>query len=276
MADKRISQLNSAASLNDADLVPIAQAGETKKLSGASLKAYTNSNVVLASEKGAISGVATLDSLGKLSSAQIPDITISDYLGTAANQAAMLALTGQKGDWCTSADLGTTWVISGSNSASLGSWTELSYPAAPVTSVAGKTGVVTLAKGDVGLGNVDNTTDLNKPISTATQTALNLKVEKNSEIGSAQLPVGTTAQRSGGAGSVRYNSETGDFEGNKSGGWGNIGGGYTSKVITSNTTLNASTEYVAGSATEIAVNATLQIPATSLVRFATYITGASL
>ena len=41
-----------------------------------------------------------------------------------------------------------------------------------VTSVAGKTGVVTLVKGDVGLGLVDNTTDANKPISTATATAL--------------------------------------------------------------------------------------------------------
>jgi hypothetical protein len=41
-----------------------------------------------------------------------------------------------------------------------------------VTSVAGKTGVVTLAKADVGLGSVDNTTDANKPISTATATAL--------------------------------------------------------------------------------------------------------
>lgn len=47
-----------------------------------------------------------------------------------------------------------------------------------VTSVAGKTGVVTLQKSDVGLGNVDNTSDLNKPISTATQTALNGKVDK--------------------------------------------------------------------------------------------------
>lgn len=32
-------------------------------------------------------------------------------------------------------------------------------------------------KGDIGLGNVDNTSDLNKPISTATQTALDLKVD---------------------------------------------------------------------------------------------------
>ena len=45
----------------------------------------------------------------------------------------------------------------------------------PVTKVAGKTGAVTLAKGDVGLGNVDNTSDANKPISNATQAALNGK-----------------------------------------------------------------------------------------------------
>jgi hypothetical protein len=44
-----------------------------------------------------------------------------------------------------------------------------------VTSVASKTGDVTLVKGDVGLGNVDNTSDANKPVSTAQQTALDLK-----------------------------------------------------------------------------------------------------
>jgi hypothetical protein len=46
---------------------------------------------------------------------------------------------------------------------------------APVQSVASKTGAVTLAKGDVGLGNVDNTADADKPISSATQSALNAK-----------------------------------------------------------------------------------------------------
>ncbi len=44
-----------------------------------------------------------------------------------------------------------------------------------VSSVAGKSGAVTLVKGDIGLGNVDNTSDSNKPVSTATQTALNAK-----------------------------------------------------------------------------------------------------
>lgn len=44
-----------------------------------------------------------------------------------------------------------------------------------VDSVNGQTGVVVLDKTDIGLGNVDNTSDANKPISSATQTALNGK-----------------------------------------------------------------------------------------------------
>lgn len=44
--------------------------------------------------------------------------------------------------------------------------------AAPVTSVSSKTGDVTLAKTDVGLSNVDNTSDASKPVSDATQAAL--------------------------------------------------------------------------------------------------------
>lgn len=42
----------------------------------------------------------------------------------------------------------------------------------PVTSVAGKTGAVTLSKSDVGLSNVDNTADAAKPVSTAQATAI--------------------------------------------------------------------------------------------------------
>lgn len=48
-------------------------------------------------------------------------------------------------------------------------------PAAPVPSVNGRVGAITLTSSDVNLGNVNNTSDANKPISTATQTALNGK-----------------------------------------------------------------------------------------------------
>lgn len=44
-----------------------------------------------------------------------------------------------------------------------------------VDSVNGRTGAVTLSKTDVGLSAVDNTADAAKPVSTAQQTALNLK-----------------------------------------------------------------------------------------------------
>lgn len=46
-----------------------------------------------------------------------------------------------------------------------------------VSSVNGKTGAVVLNKNDVGLGNVDNTSDMDKPVSTAQQEALDEKVD---------------------------------------------------------------------------------------------------
>lgn len=45
-------------------------------------------------------------------------------------------------------------------------------PGSSVTSVAGKTGAVTLGKADVGLPNVDDTSDADKPVSTAQANAL--------------------------------------------------------------------------------------------------------
>jgi hypothetical protein len=75
---------------------------------------------------------------------------------------------------------------------------------APVQSVASKTGAVTLVKGDVGLGNVDNTADADKPVSTATQTALNAKqdtlvsgtniktVNSNSLLGSGNIEISSS------------------------------------------------------------------------------------
>jgi hypothetical protein len=54
---------------------------------------------------------------------------------------------------------------------------------APITfviSVNGKTGVVYLDRNDVGLGNVDNTSDLDKPLSNASISALLLKTDLSS------------------------------------------------------------------------------------------------
>lgn len=74
-----------------------------------------------------------------------------------------------------------------------------------VDSVNGQTGVVVLTKTDIGLSNVDNTSDANKPISSATQTALNAKqdtlvsgtniktVNSNSLLGSGDVVIDKTS-----------------------------------------------------------------------------------
>lgn len=101
---------------------------------------------------------------------------------------------------------------------------------------------------NLSINNVDNTSDLNKPISTATQTALDLKatityvdtqdnlksnitttVTKDSSTGAALIPVGTTAQRPASpvVGDIRYNSTTVSYEGYKAGNWLPLGGGAT-------------------------------------------------
>lgn len=68
---------------------------------------------------------------------------------------------------------------------------------AGVSSFNGRTGMVTpqagdYTKSDVGLGNVDNTSDLNKPISTATQNALNLKANASDIPAPYSLPIASS------------------------------------------------------------------------------------
>jgi len=89
---------------------------------------------------------------GVIPSSQIPAIAISDYLGAVASQAAMLALTGQRGDWCLRTDGSSAgmWVLSADNAALLANWVQIPVPIVPVQSVNGQTGVITLGPGDVG------------------------------------------------------------------------------------------------------------------------------
>lgn len=125
---------------------------------------------------------------GKVPTSQIPAIAISTFLGTAANEAAMLALVDseghppQPGDWCNRSDTSTAWVVIGDSPSALYSWGQINYPASPVTSVNGQTGVVVLGKSNVGLANVENTSDADKPVSTAQQSALNAKLASSNNL----------------------------------------------------------------------------------------------
>jgi hypothetical protein len=57
-----------------------------------------------------------------------------------------------------------------------------------VDSVNGYTGIVVLVKSDIGLSNVDNTSDLSKPISTATATALSAKEATANKVANLTSP----------------------------------------------------------------------------------------
>jgi hypothetical protein len=66
---------------------------------------------------------------GKLPTSQLPDLAISDFLGVVASQAAMLALTGQRGDWCERSDTSKVWILVADDATLLANWRELVYPA---------------------------------------------------------------------------------------------------------------------------------------------------
>lgn len=70
--------------------------------------------------------------------------------------------------------------ITGSGSVVLGTPSTITGATTNSVTSTSHTHALTVTKSDVGLGNVDNTSDLNKPISTATQTALDGKVAATS------------------------------------------------------------------------------------------------
>lgn len=81
--------------------------------------------------------------------------------------------TGQLGDYAIVGGSDTVWVWDDETN----SWVN-STEQGIVISVNGKTGEIILSKTDVGLSNVDNTSDANKPISTAQQTAFDAKADR--------------------------------------------------------------------------------------------------
>jgi len=66
-------------------------------------------------------------------------------------------------------------------------------PAVRASLAKADTALQTVTKSDVSLGNVDNTSDLGKPISTATQTALNAKLATTGLDAATAALIGTSS-----------------------------------------------------------------------------------
>ena len=107
---------------------------------------------------GAANGIATLDSNGQVPSTQLPSY-VDDVLEYA--NVAAFPTTGETGKVYVETTGNTTYRWGGT--------AYVKITSGEVSSVAGKTGVVTLTKSDVGLSNVDNTSDASKSVASASK-----------------------------------------------------------------------------------------------------------
>ena len=147
-----------------------------------SLSKISDAGSAASKNTGTASGnIPVLDANGKIDQGVLPAIAITDTFPV-ASQAAMLALTAEAGDVAVRTDLNKSFILKISPASTLANWQELLTPTNAVSSVAGKTGAVTLTSNDVGLGNVTNeskSTMFTSPSLTGTPTAPTASVGTN-------------------------------------------------------------------------------------------------
>lgn len=141
---------------------------------------------------------------GKIPSSQLPDTITGQlhYLGVRNMTTALPSASGNTGGYYITSVAGNgyevgDWAISNGTT-----WDKVDNTDA-VASVNGKLGTVTLTKADIGLDSVDNTADINKPVSTLQQAALNAKASL-----SGATFTGTVSDSGGNLRSVPQNSKT--------------------------------------------------------------------
>lgn len=191
-----------------------AESNKPKRTTMDAIKAYVKSAFGIADVSGLQAALDSKPTLvgGKLNSSVLPALAVVDVYSV-ASQAAMLALgtsppSGQNpaepGDIAIRTDEDKTYILTANPASTLANWTYMPNPG-QVVSVAGRQGVVVLQAADISdstaigralmtaasaaaarttlqLGNVDNTSDANKPISSVQQTALNAKADDNAVV----------------------------------------------------------------------------------------------
>ena len=154
----------------------------------------TDDAQVKRSEMGMPEGVATLDATGKVPSSQLPSF-VDDVIEV--DSFDLLPETGETGKIYVTKDTNLTYRWSGSQyveiseSLALGETSSTAYPGDKGKATTDKVNAHTsdynnpheVTKAQVGLGNVDNTADLDKPVSNATQELVdNTKKELDTKI----------------------------------------------------------------------------------------------
>lgn len=166
-------------------------------------RADADARYLLASLLNAANGVAGLGADAKVPTSLLPDAVLGAlkwqgaWNATTNSPTIPAAAAGNKG-WYYVVNVAGTTSVSGITDWEIGDWLVSNGTAwekidntDQVISVAGLKGIITaaalktalsLVKADVGLGSVDNTSDANKPVSTAQQAALDLKASINDTI----------------------------------------------------------------------------------------------
>ena len=173
--------------LNTSDTSSLLRKTDTSTLSNRinlKLNIADTSSLFRKSQVGAINGAASLDATGKVPSVQIPAISFSS-VDVVNSMAAMLSFTSGTGlttdrligSIVVRLDSSKNFVLAQLPASSRANWVELVNPDAPVKTVNGLYGYVDLRKVNIpDLMNVDNTNDLEKPLSLAASTAFDLKL----------------------------------------------------------------------------------------------------
>jgi hypothetical protein len=202
---------NEAFQINDEDFYDVdfwtGTAFESRKISGATLKSILSSGGEWGSITGSLSDQTdlqtALDNLQTAIDAKQDELISGTTIKTVEGQ----SILGAGNIDLSKSDVGLSNVDNTSDlNKPISTATQTALNGKQDTLVSGTTiktlegqsllgsGNIDLNKSDVGLSNVDNTSDLNKPISTATQTALNGKFDN---------PTGTTAQYIDGTGALQ-------------------------------------------------------------------------
>ncbi|QTR98338.1 hypothetical protein J6K27_003458 [Rhodococcus qingshengii] len=178
LADEAVTKAKTSpavqASLNKAD--GSVQGDDARLTNARTPTAHVHAEADVTGLTAKLATKADIDGNGFLVQSQIPAVAIREFLGSVATQAAMLALVGQKGDWCSRSDRGSDFQIIGNDPTQLTSWRENTYPASPVSSVNGRQGAVTTQTVDI--------TD---------STAVGRAVMKAADAGAGRLALGVDA-----------------------------------------------------------------------------------
>lgn len=139
--------------------------------------------------KNTANGYAGLGIDGKLISAQLPSIVLTDTYVT-ASQAEMLALAAETGDVAVRTDLKKSFILKGTNPIVLADWQELLTPTSQVTTVFARNGAISAQTGDYSADQITETA--NRKFQTANQNTFNDATSSiQGQLNSKETSIGT-------------------------------------------------------------------------------------